>query len=148
LLGEIQTAYAAEDLLALRTTLTPELLSYFSEELAANASRGVINRVTDVKLIHGDLAEAFAATHCFCCIFGADVSLGFRHAKCFVSIAQGPPLSAGSPVRYRPSGGSGLAQPPLPGRFRPTAADFANPPLSEEIRKIPALPLSTRMIAR
>jgi predicted lipid-binding transport protein (Tim44 family) len=35
LLGEIQTAYAAEDLLALRTTLTPELLSYFSEELAA-----------------------------------------------------------------------------------------------------------------
>jgi hypothetical protein len=59
LLGEIQTAYAAEDLLALRTTLTPELLSYFSEELAANASRGVINRVTDVKLIHGDLAEAW-----------------------------------------------------------------------------------------
>jgi predicted lipid-binding transport protein (Tim44 family) len=59
LLGEIQTAYAAEDLLALRTTLTPELLSYFSEELAANASRGLINRVTDVKLIQGDLEEAW-----------------------------------------------------------------------------------------
>ena len=59
MLGEIQTAYAAEDLLTLRATLTPELLSYFSEELAANASRGVINRVTDVKLIQGDLPEAW-----------------------------------------------------------------------------------------
>ena len=48
-----------EDLLTLRATLTPELLSYFSEELAANASRGVINRFTDVKLIQGDLAEAW-----------------------------------------------------------------------------------------
>ena len=45
--------------MVLRATLTPELLSYFSEELAANASRGVINRVTDVKLIQGDLAEAW-----------------------------------------------------------------------------------------
>ena len=45
--------------MTLRATLTPELLSYFSEELAANASRGVINRVTDVKLIQGDLAEAW-----------------------------------------------------------------------------------------
>jgi predicted lipid-binding transport protein (Tim44 family) len=63
LLGEIQTAYAAEDLLTLRATLTPELLSYFSEELAANASRGVINRVTDVKLIQGDLADLARRSH-------------------------------------------------------------------------------------
>jgi predicted lipid-binding transport protein (Tim44 family) len=27
--------------------------------LAANASRGLINRVTDVKLLQGDLAEAW-----------------------------------------------------------------------------------------
>jgi predicted lipid-binding transport protein (Tim44 family) len=33
------------------------LIRYFSEELAANASRGLINRVT--KLIQGDLAEAW-----------------------------------------------------------------------------------------
>jgi predicted lipid-binding transport protein (Tim44 family) len=59
LLGEIQTTCSAEDLLALRAMVTPEMLSYFSEELAANASRGLIKRVTDVKLIQGDLAEAW-----------------------------------------------------------------------------------------
>jgi predicted lipid-binding transport protein (Tim44 family) len=59
LLGDIQTAYSAEDLSALRAMVTPEMLSYFSEELAANASRGLINRVTEVKLLHGDLAEAW-----------------------------------------------------------------------------------------
>jgi len=59
LLGEVQAAYGAEDLAALRTRVTPEMLSYFSEELAANASRGVVNRVSDVKLLQGDLAEAW-----------------------------------------------------------------------------------------
>src|SRR5262249_39384976 len=33
--------------------------SYFSEELSANASKGVVNRVSDVKLLQGDLAEAW-----------------------------------------------------------------------------------------
>ena len=59
LLIGIQTAYSAEDLSALRAMITPEMLSYFSEELAANASRGLINRVTEVKLLQGDLAEAW-----------------------------------------------------------------------------------------
>jgi predicted lipid-binding transport protein (Tim44 family) len=59
LLGDIQAAYSAEDLSALRAKLTPEMLSYFSEQLAANASRGLINRVDDVKLLQGDLAEAW-----------------------------------------------------------------------------------------
>jgi hypothetical protein len=35
------------------------MLSYFSEQLAGNASRGLINRVTDVKLLQGDPAEAW-----------------------------------------------------------------------------------------
>jgi predicted lipid-binding transport protein (Tim44 family) len=35
------------------------MLSYFAEELAANASRGVINKISDVKLLQGDLAEAW-----------------------------------------------------------------------------------------
>ena len=48
-----------EDLSALRAKVTPEMLSYFSEQLAGNASRGLINRVTDVKLLQGDLAEAW-----------------------------------------------------------------------------------------
>jgi predicted lipid-binding transport protein (Tim44 family) len=59
LLGEIQLAYGAEDLGKLRNLLTPEMLSYFADELAANASRGVVNRASDVKLLQGDLAEAW-----------------------------------------------------------------------------------------
>jgi predicted lipid-binding transport protein (Tim44 family) len=59
LLGDIQVAYSTEDLSALRAKVTPEMLSYFSEQLAGNASRGLINRVTDVKLLQGDLAEAW-----------------------------------------------------------------------------------------
>src|SRR5262245_29916418 len=59
LLGNIQTAYSNEDIAALRSSATPEMVSYFSEDLAENASRGVINRVSDVKLLQGDLAEAW-----------------------------------------------------------------------------------------
>ena len=59
LLGEVQSAYAAEDLAALRSHVTPEMLAYFAEDLAANASRGVINRISEVKLLQGDLAEAW-----------------------------------------------------------------------------------------
>jgi predicted lipid-binding transport protein (Tim44 family) len=35
------------------------MLSYFSEELTNNASRGVVNKISDVKLLQGDLAEAW-----------------------------------------------------------------------------------------
>ena len=59
LLGEVQTAYGKEDLAALRPHLTPEMLSYYAEELSENASRGVVNQITDVKLLQGDLSEAW-----------------------------------------------------------------------------------------
>jgi predicted lipid-binding transport protein (Tim44 family) len=59
LLGEIQTAYGREDLAALRSRLTPEMLSYYAEELSENASRGVVNQLSDVKLLQGDLSEAW-----------------------------------------------------------------------------------------
>jgi len=59
LLGEVQTAYGREDLAGLRSHLTPEMLSYYAEELSENASRGVINQISDVKLLQGDLAEAW-----------------------------------------------------------------------------------------
>src|SRR5216684_4112625 len=58
-LGEVQSAYSAEDLARLRRHVTPEMLSYFSEDLSANASKDVVNRVSDVKLLQGDLAEAW-----------------------------------------------------------------------------------------
>jgi predicted lipid-binding transport protein (Tim44 family) len=59
LLGEIQTAYSNEDLNALRTRLTPEMVSYFAEEMTQNSSRGEVNKLSDVKLLQGDLAEAW-----------------------------------------------------------------------------------------
>jgi predicted lipid-binding transport protein (Tim44 family) len=59
ILGDMQTAYGAEDLARLRTLATPEMVSYFSEDLAENASKGVVERVSDVKLLQGDLAEAW-----------------------------------------------------------------------------------------
>jgi predicted lipid-binding transport protein (Tim44 family) len=59
LLGDVQTAYGREDLTTLRRLMTPEMLSEAAEELTRNASRGVVNRVTDVKLLQGDLAEAW-----------------------------------------------------------------------------------------
>src|SRR3954469_5978571 len=59
ILTDVQAAYSAEDLARLRREATPEMLSYFSEDLAANASKGVVNRVSDVKLLQGDLAEAW-----------------------------------------------------------------------------------------
>ena len=59
LLGEIQTAYSNEDINALRARATPEMVSYFSEDLAQNASRGAVNHVSDVKLLQGDLSEAW-----------------------------------------------------------------------------------------
>jgi len=58
-LAEVQTAFAAEDHAALRRLSTPEMVSYFSEELADNAKRGVRNEVTDVHLVEADIAEAW-----------------------------------------------------------------------------------------
>lgn len=59
LLEEVSLAFGREDLRALRSQVTPEMLGYFSEELSKNASRGVVNEVSDVKLLQGDLAEAW-----------------------------------------------------------------------------------------
>jgi predicted lipid-binding transport protein (Tim44 family) len=59
LLGDIQAVYSNEDLNGLRQHLTPEMVSYFSEQLSENVSRGVVNKVSNVKLLQGDLAEAW-----------------------------------------------------------------------------------------
>jgi predicted lipid-binding transport protein (Tim44 family) len=59
LLGEIQSAYGREDIAALRRATTPEMASYFGEELAANAAKGLLNKVSDAKLLQGDLSEAW-----------------------------------------------------------------------------------------
>ena len=58
-LQEIQGAYGREDVAALRRLATPEMVGYFEEDLRANAARGVVNRISDVKLLQGDLSEAW-----------------------------------------------------------------------------------------
>ncbi|WP_064696675.1 Tim44 domain-containing protein [Rhizobium aegyptiacum] len=59
LLTSVQTAYGAEDYGTLRRLTTPEAMSYLAEELGENATNGVRNRVSDVKLLQGDIAEAW-----------------------------------------------------------------------------------------
>ena len=45
---------------ALQTVATPEMVSYFAEQLTDQVSRGVRNSVTDVRLDKGDLSEAWS----------------------------------------------------------------------------------------
>jgi predicted lipid-binding transport protein (Tim44 family) len=59
LLGEIQTAWSNEDVAKLHTLATPEMVSYFTKDLEANRTRNVVNKVSDTKLLQGDLAEAW-----------------------------------------------------------------------------------------
>jgi predicted lipid-binding transport protein (Tim44 family) len=59
-LTEVQAAYSAEDINKLRSLATPEIVGYFAEELAENSGRGLVNTVGDVKLLQGDLAEAWS----------------------------------------------------------------------------------------
>jgi predicted lipid-binding transport protein (Tim44 family) len=59
LLGESQAAYSREDIGALRGLTTPEMARQFDDELEANRAKGVVNRISDVKLLQGDLSEAW-----------------------------------------------------------------------------------------
>jgi predicted lipid-binding transport protein (Tim44 family) len=59
-LNDVQAAYGREDVASLRNLATPEMAGYFEEELRANAARGVVNRISDVKLLQGDLSEAWS----------------------------------------------------------------------------------------
>jgi predicted lipid-binding transport protein (Tim44 family) len=93
LLEDVQAAYSAEDLGALRREVTPEMVSYFAEDLADNASRGVVNRVTDVKLLQGDLAEAWHEGNADY----ATVAMRFALTDALVDRASGKTVEGGSP---------------------------------------------------
>ena len=58
-LVDIQNAWSRGDLNAMRRYMTPEMLSYFSEELSRNTSDGVDNRVEDVQFQNGSLQQAW-----------------------------------------------------------------------------------------
>jgi predicted lipid-binding transport protein (Tim44 family) len=55
----VQEAWSAGDLGRMRRLMTPEMLGYFSEELTRNASQGVRNIVSNVRLLKGDLTESW-----------------------------------------------------------------------------------------
>jgi predicted lipid-binding transport protein (Tim44 family) len=55
----VQEAWSNSDLGRLRRLMTPEMLSYFSEELTRNASQGVRNIVANVQLLKGDISESW-----------------------------------------------------------------------------------------
>ncbi len=59
LLQGIQAAWSAHDLNGLQAMATPEMVSYFADQLSEQVSRGVRNYVTDVRLLSGDLSQAW-----------------------------------------------------------------------------------------
>ncbi|MDX5595357.1 Tim44 domain-containing protein [Pseudovibrio sp. SPO723] len=59
MLTTVWTAYGNEDYGAIRQLTTPEIMGYFAEELGQAASNGLINEVRDIKLLQGDLSEAW-----------------------------------------------------------------------------------------
>ncbi len=60
LLQGIQAAWSNRDMNGLQAMATPEMVSYFNEQLTDLASRGLRNQVTNVRLQQGDLSEAWA----------------------------------------------------------------------------------------
>jgi len=58
-LAEMQDAYSREDVAKLWTLATPEMAGYIQEELNDNAARGVVNKLSNVRLVQGDLSEAW-----------------------------------------------------------------------------------------
>ena len=85
LLSEIQSGYGRNDLKALETRTTPEMHSYFAEQLAANAKRGVRNEVSGAKLLQGDLAEAWREGN----LDYATVAMRFSLLDATIDIASG-----------------------------------------------------------
>jgi hypothetical protein len=57
--ARVQEAWSAADLSRLRRLMTPEMASWFADELRQNASRGVQNIVSDIRFLKGDLTESW-----------------------------------------------------------------------------------------
>ena len=93
LLGEIQTAYGREDIDALGDRVTPEMLSYFAGDIEDNKRNGVRNEISGVKLLQGDLAEAWRERE----IEYATVAMRFAITDATVDRASGRKTADASP---------------------------------------------------
>jgi predicted lipid-binding transport protein (Tim44 family) len=59
LLADLQTASSREDVGTIRRVTTPEMASYIEEDISENQRKGLVNEVSDVKFLDGDLSEAW-----------------------------------------------------------------------------------------
>lgn len=59
LLSEIQEAFGREDYTTLRNLSTTEAFGFLAEDLGKAASAGLVNEIRDIKLLQGDLSEAW-----------------------------------------------------------------------------------------
>ena len=84
-LAEVQAAWSTADLNALRRLVTPEMLQYFGEQLATDSSRGVQNKIESVRLLKGDLAEAWEENG----VAYASVAMEFQHVDYDVAMDDG-----------------------------------------------------------
>lgn len=57
---DVQQAWSMQDMRSLSRFATPEMVSYFSEQLADLSSRNLRNVVSDVRMEQGDLSEAWS----------------------------------------------------------------------------------------
>jgi predicted lipid-binding transport protein (Tim44 family) len=58
-LTQIQDAYSREDSATLSRLATPEMAGYLEDELAEKRRRGLVNHISAVKLLQGDLSESW-----------------------------------------------------------------------------------------
>jgi predicted lipid-binding transport protein (Tim44 family) len=89
LLVDIQAAYSNEDMGKLRTLATPEMATFFNEDMQQNRQRGQVNKVSDTKLLQGDLAEAWREGESEY----ASVAMRFSMVDRYVDIASGRLIS-------------------------------------------------------
>ena len=93
-LVELQSAYSRGDVAAIWNIATPEMAGYIQEELNENASNGVVNTVGNVRLVQGDLAEAWREGN----VDYATVAMRFAHTDVTTEKATGR-VVAGDPNR-------------------------------------------------
>lgn len=86
ILTGVQSAWSDGSVDRLRHLVTPEMLSYFADELATNASRGVANKIGPVSLHQGDIRESWGEDN----VDYATVFLRWSATDVMVSLEQGP----------------------------------------------------------
>ncbi len=89
LLVDIQAAYSAEDMNKLRSLVSPEMATFFNEDMQQNRQRGQVNKVSGTKLLQGDLAEAWREGDSDY----ASVAMRFSMVDRYVDIASGRLIS-------------------------------------------------------